>query len=96
MALLILSRYDSHDRPSNRQSGSSMLKQVAPTLVLLLAIVSVLGQDPINDRQVSITSEADVAAKRAALIEYVWGADGFPASKLPRFPVIRNDENPED
>jgi hypothetical protein len=37
----------------------------------------------VNDRAITIHSAADVAAKRRALIDHVWGADGFPDKRLP-------------
>jgi hypothetical protein len=41
------------------------------------------GQTILNDCAITIHSAADVSAKRAALINFVWGAGGFPATKLP-------------
>ncbi|MGH7956955.1 MAG: hypothetical protein ACREH8_08075, partial [Opitutaceae bacterium] len=37
----------------------------------------------IDDRAITIHSAREVAAKREALIHYVWGADGFPQQRLP-------------
>jgi hypothetical protein len=37
----------------------------------------------IDDRAITIHSAADVAQKRRALIEHIWGADGFPDQRLP-------------
>ncbi|MGH7957551.1 MAG: hypothetical protein ACREH8_11150 [Opitutaceae bacterium] len=37
----------------------------------------------IDDRAITIHSARDVAAKRQALIHYIWGKDGFPQQRLP-------------
>lgn len=37
----------------------------------------------VNDREITIKSKADVSAKRAELIRFIWGAYGFPKTKLP-------------
>lgn len=50
-----------------------------------------LSADLIDDRAITIHSAADVAAKRKALIEYIWGSDGWP-KRLPE--VIANIDNP--
>jgi len=40
--------------------------------------------DPLlDDRAITIHSAREVAEKRRALIQYLWGADGFPARRLP-------------
>jgi len=37
----------------------------------------------VDDRHVTITSAADIANKRQALVNFVWGAPGFPSGSLP-------------
>jgi len=51
------------------------------------------SQQLVNDRQIRINSPADLSAKRAAMIEYIWGDEGLPLNKLP-LPVIANDLSP--
>ncbi|HVY72301.1 MAG TPA: hypothetical protein VHH73_20370 [Verrucomicrobiae bacterium] len=41
------------------------------------------GAQLVDDRAITIHSARDVAEKRRAIIQYLWGADGFPARKLP-------------
>ncbi len=47
----------------------------------------------VNDRTITIKTSADVAAKRKALIRYLWGTSGFPKDKLPSS-VQRNVKSP--
>ena len=52
---------------------------------------TVHSADLLDDRAITIHSASDVAARRKALIEFIWGADGFPT----RFPeVVPNIANP--
>jgi hypothetical protein len=44
---------------------------------------SIQAAQLIDDRAITIHSAREVAAKRRALIEYLWGADGFPKRRLP-------------
>lgn len=37
----------------------------------------------IDDREISIRTASDVDAKRRALIQYLWGAEGFPNDRFP-------------
>lgn len=37
----------------------------------------------VNDSQITIGSTTDVANKRQALIQFIWGSTGFPSTKLP-------------
>jgi hypothetical protein len=63
-------------------------------VALLLAIVIPDRVDAalVDDRAITIHTAADVAAKRQALIEHVWGAEGFPSNRLPQ--VIAKVESP--
>jgi hypothetical protein len=45
-----------------------------------------------DDRRITITTAADVARTRQALINFIWGAPGIPTGKLPT--VIKNDLSP--
>jgi pimeloyl-ACP methyl ester carboxylesterase len=47
----------------------------------------------LDDRQLTISSAADVANRRAALIQFIWGSDGFPNSRLPSS-IERNVPSP--
>lgn len=47
----------------------------------------------IDDRAITIHSTREVAAKRRALIEYLWGAEGFPERRLPNV-VLTNVASP--
>jgi hypothetical protein len=47
---------------------------------------------PTDDSQVTLRTVADVAERRQALIDFVWGAPGTPADALPA--VERNDASP--
>ena len=46
----------------------------------------------LDDRAITIHSAAAVAEKRRELIEYLWGADGFPSQRLPE--VVANIASP--
>ena len=53
-------------------------------LLLLGLFTSRLPAAPlVNDRAITIHSAREVAEKRRALIQYVWGAEGFPGRRLP-------------
>ncbi len=41
------------------------------------------GQTILDDCAITIRSDADVNTKRAALVNFIWGATGFPSTKLP-------------
>lgn len=71
-----------------------MLNRITPLALLLALCAPVFAQKIINDRQIRISSAADINTKRADLIEYVWGGEGLPTQKLPRLPVSVNDESP--
>ncbi len=47
----------------------------------------------IDDRTITVQSARDVAAKRRALIEYLWGKQGFPKRRQPEV-VLTNVANP--
>src|SRR4051794_29308093 len=53
--------------------------------ILLCAAASHLAGavELIDDRAITVHSAAEIAAKRRALIDYIWGADGFPDKRLP-------------
>ena len=47
----------------------------------------------VDDRAITIESPQDIAARRQALIDFLWGTPGFPAAKLPSS-VARNIASP--
>jgi hypothetical protein len=49
----------------------------------MLLAVALGASDLIDDRTITIKSARDVAVKRQALIDFLWGAQGFPGEKLP-------------
>src|SRR5690606_17503949 len=53
-----------------------------PLLALLVAVAAfpglAAGQTLVDDRAITLTSAAAIAARRQVLIDYIWGADGFP------------------
>jgi hypothetical protein len=65
-------------------------------LLALLLIVSFAGpirSAPLtDDRAITLHSAREIAAKRRALIQYLWGADGFPDRRLPN--VLTNVASP--
>ena len=46
----------------------------------------------VDDRQITINSHTDVSSKRQALINFIWGASGFPSNKMPS--VTKNVNSP--
>ncbi|MGD9562647.1 MAG: hypothetical protein AB7F88_11130 [Pyrinomonadaceae bacterium] len=48
----------------------------------------------VDDREVTILSAKEVVSKRTELINYIWGTEGFPTTKLPNLPVVSNDISP--
>lgn len=59
------------------------LKLFAIGFVLNLFFLAGPARALVDDRMVTITSAADIANKRAALINFVWGSPGFPSGSLP-------------
>lgn len=56
-------------------------------IVIGLAAARLPAATLIDDRAITIHSPGEVAAKRSALIHYLWGAAGFPRHRLPE--VVR-------
>jgi len=67
--------------------------RLLPPLALMVLSTLALAAPPklIDDRAITLRSAADITARRQALIEYIWGADGFP-TRLPA--VTPNIPNP--
>ena len=68
---------------------------IRPTAVLLLGLFAghVQSAQLVDDRAITIHSARDVKARRQALLEYIWGADGFPSRRLPDV-VLTNVASP--
>lgn len=65
-------------------------------LALLFLAVSFQGVEAaqlIDDRTITISTARNVAEKRRALVQYVWGTDGFPDKRLPTT-VLTNIPSP--
>ncbi len=60
---------------------------------LLLVTAQVQPAELIDDRAIHVSSSADIAEKRQALIQYLWGADGFPQRQMPTT-VLTNVASP--
>ncbi len=41
------------------------------------------GQEILNDCEITIDTVAELTSRRAELIRFIWGDDGFPSTKLP-------------
>jgi hypothetical protein len=52
-------------------------------LLLTAAGPTARAVELIDDRAITIHSAADVAEKRRALIEFIWGGQGFPSARQP-------------
>ena len=62
-------------------------------LVIGLFAVRVQSAQLIDDRAITIHSAREAAEKRRALIQYLWGAEGFPERRLPSV-VLTNVASP--
>ena len=70
------------------------LLRIISQLVLFSILTSAVSAfDLLDDRNVTITSAADIAAKRQAQINYIWGPSGFPSDKMPQV-LVRGDVSP--
>lgn len=69
---------------------------IAIALIIGEAMVAAVGQviQRVDDRQISIKSTDDIAKKRKALIDFIWGPGGMPTDTLPA--VEKNDKSPVD
>jgi hypothetical protein len=68
---------------------------VGLTAIFLSGLFTLLGgaAELVMDRAVTVHSARDVAEKRRALIQYLWGAEGFPKRRLPDI-IITNVASP--
>src|SRR5436190_19828409 len=47
-------------------------------LIILLSAIPASAAALLDDRAVTIASTQDIVTKRRALVQYLWGSDGFP------------------
>src|SRR5437773_958198 len=66
-----------------------------PLALLVIALFASQGQSAqlIDDRGITIHSARDVREKRRALIQYLWGTEGFPDRRLPNV-ILTNVASP--
>ncbi len=66
-----------------------------PLAILLIGLLAGRSEAAqlLDDRAITIHSTRDVAEKRRALIQYLWGAEGFPERRLPDV-VVTNVVSP--
>ncbi|MCI0533902.1 MAG: hypothetical protein L0Z50_01600 [Verrucomicrobiales bacterium] len=71
--------------------------RLCPLTMLIIGLFAgrVHGAEPelIDDRAITIHSAHEIAAKRQALIQYIWGTNGFPKERLPDV-VVTNVPSP--
>jgi hypothetical protein len=58
----------------------------------LLFSIGVRSAQLVDDRAITVHSAREIAAKRRAVIEYLWGEEGFPDHRLPN--VVTNIPGP--
>lgn len=64
--------------------NKNKLKMFGLSIVLNLCLLTGFAHASlIDDRQITITTAADVTNRRQALINFIWGGVGFPSNKLP-------------
>jgi hypothetical protein len=70
-----------------------MLRRTLLPALLVLFANNIESAQLIDDRAITIRTSRDVTAKRNALIQYIWGTNGFPTRRLPDV-VITNITSP--
>ena len=80
---------ESDELPLANFSVSALFPAIALIVVCSLFPRLAHSAPLVDDRAITIHSKADVAAKRQALIDYLWGGKGFPDKRLPD--VIRTN-----
>lgn len=58
------------------------------SLLVSFFFLSGLAYALVDDHLITITTAADITNKRQALINFIWGAGGFPSNKLPSSVVL--------
>lgn len=72
--------------------------RLSPVRLLAILVIAVFAgpvqsAQLIDDRAITIHSAREVAEKRRALIQYLWGSEGFPDRRLPNV-VLTNVASP--
>jgi len=80
-----------HVKPGSDEAIMSRKLFILPALMLLSLDCPVVAQ-LIDDRAITIHSAEEIAGKRVALIQYIWGNDGFPKNRMPN--VVANVTSP--
>ena len=60
-----------------------LLIPVAPIVVTCLANSHLHSAELVRDRAITVHSARQAAEKRRALVQYIWGSEGFPERKRP-------------
>jgi hypothetical protein len=71
----------------------SLLLCLSAVLFSAASIRGVEAAPPIDDRAITVTTTREIAEKRRAIIQYLWGTEGFPARRLPTA-VLTNVASP--
>src|SRR2546426_6766396 len=75
------------------RSQPSGLFRLSVILVSGFLTLQIRSADLVQDRGITIHSTRELEAKRRALIQYLWGNDGFPKLRVPDG-VITNMASP--
>ena len=71
-----------HVNPESDEAIMNRMLVILPALMLFSLDRPVVAE-LIDDRAITIHSAEEIAGKRLALIQYLWGDDGFPNKRLP-------------
>lgn len=70
----------------------------SPGLAILLLTAAMTAGAPaaalLDDRAITIDSTQDIVSKRRALIQYLWGKEGFPFRRQPDVVQTNISSNP--
>jgi hypothetical protein len=81
----ICPRLDGRSEGNSRPNRWTRLPLAAVAAVCVLLTLDVArAQSPlVDDRVITIATPQDAIARRAQLLEFIWGSGGFPSTKLP-------------
>jgi len=71
----------------------SLHRWLLALVIFFCCLLQIEAAELINDRSITIHSSRDAAARRQALIQYLWGETGFPERRLPDA-VVTNVTSP--
>ena len=60
-----------------------LMRHLLHFLAVALTVHAVGATELVDDRAITVMTARDVTEKRRALIQYIWGAGGFPDKRLP-------------